>query len=279
MSAISISTHEAGLLPSCADGDSTTQVPGITQTYTTAPFGQAQTLAGPIAATVYATATTTETQWVAEVQIVTPDGSSYPLTEGALHGSQRAIDPRQGWSRDGVLTYPFHVFTQEAAQPVVPGRVTRYDIQVFPTLATIPKGDRLRVTLATADTPHLVPLPEQLAKLACGVYSVQRPIPLRSTSSCARLHACADLARSRRRRPRCLAVRTATWLMPRTSPAVRLSNPRPSMRPMTSRSRGGSVDSRCLSHSCRSISTVASGTETTWSCGSVGSVLRRSERR
>ena len=40
--------------------------------------------------------------------------------------------------------------------------MTEYQIEIFPTLATIAEGDRLRLTLSTADTPHLTPLPEQL---------------------------------------------------------------------------------------------------------------------
>ena len=44
---------------------------------------------------------------------------------------------------------------------------------MFPTLATIAKGDRLRVTLSTADTPHLTPLPSQLPKLVGGVYTIR----------------------------------------------------------------------------------------------------------
>jgi hypothetical protein len=51
--------------------------------------------------------------------------------------------------------------------------VTRYDIEVFPTYATLPAGHRIRITLATADTPHLAPTAPALAKLLGGVYRVQ----------------------------------------------------------------------------------------------------------
>jgi uncharacterized protein len=52
--------------------------------------------------------------------------------------------------------------------------VTEYQIQIFPTLATIAASDRLRLTLSTTDTPHLVPLPQQLPKLAGGIYTIER---------------------------------------------------------------------------------------------------------
>jgi uncharacterized protein len=57
---------------------------------------------------------------------------------------------------------------------VTPGQLTEYQIQVFPTLATIATGDRLRLTLSTTDTPHLTPLPGQLPELAGGVYTIER---------------------------------------------------------------------------------------------------------
>jgi predicted acyl esterase len=64
--------------------------------------------------------------------------------------------------------------TRESAQPVVPGATEAYQIQVFPTLATLPAGDRLRVTMATTDTPHLSPIPSQLEQLAGGRYDIMR---------------------------------------------------------------------------------------------------------
>ena len=63
---------------------------------------------------------------------------------------------------------------QASAKPVTPGAMTEYQIQIFPTLATIAAGNRLRLTLATADTPHLTPLPGELPELAGGVYTIAR---------------------------------------------------------------------------------------------------------
>ena len=63
-----------------------------TVSYTSAPFARPEAVAGPVTATVYASATTSETELVAELEDVTPSGASYPLTEGALLGSLRAVD-------------------------------------------------------------------------------------------------------------------------------------------------------------------------------------------
>jgi uncharacterized protein len=92
MGGISIPAHSAGLLAPCADDDQPAQVGPWTTSYTSAPFAHPQAAAGPITATIYASSTTTETQLVAELEDVPPSGSSYPLTEGALLGSLRAVD-------------------------------------------------------------------------------------------------------------------------------------------------------------------------------------------
>jgi putative CocE/NonD family hydrolase len=174
MGGISIASSEAGILAPCADADNTAQLGPWQTSYTTAPLTKTATVAGPITATVYASANTTESEWVAEVEEVTPNGTSYPLTEGALLGSLRATDPSLSWTSDGVTVLPYHPYTQASMQPVVPSAIEKYQIQVFPTLVTVPAGDRLRVTISTTDTPHLVPIPSQLTELAGGEYDIQR---------------------------------------------------------------------------------------------------------
>ena len=158
----------------CADDDRASQAGPWAISYTSAPFPQSEAVAGPITATVYASSTTPEVELVAELEDVTPSGSSYPLTEGALLGSLRAVNQSRSWTANGMTLLPYHPYTKASAQSVKPGAVTKYQIQIFPTLATIGRGDRLRLTLSTTDTPHLTPLPEQLPKLAGGIYTIGR---------------------------------------------------------------------------------------------------------
>jgi putative CocE/NonD family hydrolase len=174
MGGISIPAHSAGLLAPCADDDQPSQVGPWTISYTSAPFAIPQAIAGPISATIYASSTTPETELVAEVEDVTPSGASYPLSEGALLGSLRAVDQSRSWTLHGDTVLPYHPYTEASAQPVTPGAVTEYQIQVFPTLATIAAGDRLRLTLSTADAPHLTPIPSEALQMTGGVYAVQR---------------------------------------------------------------------------------------------------------
>jgi len=158
----------------CVDGTDLLGQLGVDRAaYTSPPLTSAKTIAGPIDVTVYAKASTTETQWVAQIEDVAPDGTSIPLTEGALLGSLRAVSPAGTWKSNGQILQVAHTYSASTAAPVTPGALTRYDIEVYPTYATLPAGHRIRVSLSTADTPHLVPTLPALAKLLGGLYLVQ----------------------------------------------------------------------------------------------------------
>ncbi len=174
MGGISVPAGTAGLLAPCASDDRLSQAGPWATSYTSAPFPHAKTVAGPVTATVYASSTTPETELVAELEDVTPNGTSYPLTEGALLGSLRAVNQSRSWTAGGMTVLPYHPYTKASASPVQTGKVAEYQIQIFPTLVTIGAGDRLRLTLSTTDTPHLTPLPAQLPELAGGVYTIER---------------------------------------------------------------------------------------------------------
>jgi putative CocE/NonD family hydrolase len=147
-------------------------------TYTTEVFANPTLIVGPITLTVHATANTTETLWVAHLDDVAPDGACRPLTQGALLGSHRALDPERTWYlSDGTVLRPHHFSTRSAAKPVVPGEVTRYEVEIFPTAAALEAGHQLRLTLTTFDFPHLVaPVPARRA-LAGGIYQLQQGGP------------------------------------------------------------------------------------------------------
>ncbi len=141
-------------------------------TYTTETFAGPTLIAGPITLTLQATADTTESLWVAHIDDVAPDGSSRPLTQGALLGSHRALDPERTWYLpDGTVLKPHHISTRAAVKPVIPGELTRYDVEIFPTAALLESGHQLRLTVTTFDFPHLVPTVPARRALAGGTLS------------------------------------------------------------------------------------------------------------
>jgi putative CocE/NonD family hydrolase len=144
-------------------------------TYTTAPVDSPEVLAGPIDATLYTTSSGSDTELAATVEAVSPSGDSVPLSSGALDGDMRAVDQSRSWTTaSGQTLLPVHPLTQASESPIVAGQVTRQDIAIFPTMAELPAGWRLRVTITTGDTPHLFPTLTQVPNLVGGIYQVQR---------------------------------------------------------------------------------------------------------
>ncbi|HET6964454.1 MAG TPA: CocE/NonD family hydrolase [Acidimicrobiales bacterium] len=174
MGALSIASQSAEVTAPCAANDRpSADNPLSSVTFTSAPLQRPERIAGPLAATLYASATTKDTEWAVEVEDVAPDGTSTPLTEGALLGSLRAVDPASSWpAPGGGFLLPYHPYTEDSARPVTPGSTTRYDIEIFPTFATIKAGHSIRVTVSTADSPHLSPTIPEAANLAGGVYTL-----------------------------------------------------------------------------------------------------------
>jgi putative CocE/NonD family hydrolase len=165
----------AGFVPESMCG-AHEQVPGPIPgevAYTTPKLSKPMTLAGPVGLTLHATATTTDTAWVATLDDVAPDGTVTHLTSGALLGSFRAIDQRRSWpSGDGGWSVAFHPLTRASQTSIVPGRLTRYDVELRPIFATLPAGHQLRLVIGSGDFPHLLPTPLDGAHLIGGVYEI-----------------------------------------------------------------------------------------------------------
>ncbi len=159
----------------CDSDDRTLQAGPGSLTYTSPPLARDRVIAGPVDATLYATSNRPDAFFEVTLEDVAPGGRSTPLTSGGLLGSFRALDRRRSWfAPGGTPLLPYHPYTRESVKPVEPAKVTRYDVEVFPTFARIPAGHRLRVTITTSDTPHLGFTAPQLERLAGGVYQVQR---------------------------------------------------------------------------------------------------------
>jgi putative CocE/NonD family hydrolase len=174
LGAFSTVTHQVTHDTPCFDDEALGTLGPDRLSYSSPPLRDAQTIAGPITMTVYATATSRDTEWVVHLDDVAPDGKSSPLSEGALLGSFRKLDPDTTWrAPDGEIMQAGHTYSRDSVELVVPGESTRYDIEVLPTYSTIAPGHRIRITLATSDTPHLLPTAPALERLLGGIYNVQ----------------------------------------------------------------------------------------------------------
>src|SRR5581483_3249311 len=100
-----------GIKDPCTQNSTPSQLGPGTRSYTTAPFAKPTVLAGPIGATLYASATTRDTEWVVQVSDVAPNGTALPLTSGLLEGKQRALDSGMSWyAADGNPLLPYHPY-------------------------------------------------------------------------------------------------------------------------------------------------------------------------
>ena len=116
----------------------------------TAPLSRAQRLVGPVQLHLVTTSSATDTDWVARLVDVAPDGTSSVITEGALRASHRQLDARR--SRIGS---PYHV--EARPQPLVPNRLYAVDIAIIPTAYELAPGHALQLRLTTDDLPTRLP--------------------------------------------------------------------------------------------------------------------------
>ncbi len=124
-------------------------------TFTSAPFDEDATIAGPILFKAYVTSSRDDAGFFVSVyeQSAQADEQRQKglqpaarlLTKGWLRASHRAIDP--ALSRPDA---PWYAHT--GRQPLVPGEVYALDIAVMPTAALIRKGSRLRLNIANSDS-------------------------------------------------------------------------------------------------------------------------------
>ena len=149
---------------------------GNSLTYTSAPLAQAEVLDGSSDLSVYASATTTDLELTATLNVLSHAGTVVKQADGVLLGSQRELDPAQSWYASGLLLQPAHPFTQASQRAVVPGATTRYDISLLANFTLIPAGDRIQVVLTSQPPANfhapLAPTPQELANLAGGSYTV-----------------------------------------------------------------------------------------------------------
>jgi putative CocE/NonD family hydrolase len=135
----------------CDTTDNTYEASSLT--YTTQPLAAPETLEGLLTANLWASISTTDATLVAVLSEVEPDGKSEQITAGFLEASQRAVDPSlQTYGPKHVVIRPWHPFTKESQQAVTPNEPTEYDIEIYPTGVIVPAGDRLRLTIGTANT-------------------------------------------------------------------------------------------------------------------------------
>lgn len=111
-------------------------------TYTTDPLDEPLELAGPVSVTAVAATTAPDTDFTAHLTHLTDDGRAFPLCEGI-----RRVQYREGRGR---------------SVPARPGESVTVGIDCWNVNWLVPRGDRLRLEVASSNAPRFDPHPGTL---------------------------------------------------------------------------------------------------------------------
>lgn len=102
--------------------------------YTSDPLAEDLEVTGPVTAVLYAATDARDTDWVVKLCQVLPDGRTLNVCDGILRARYR-----RGF---------------DAAAPVEPGAVERYEIDLWSTSIVFRAGQRIRVIVTSSDFPR-----------------------------------------------------------------------------------------------------------------------------
>ena len=112
--------------------------------WATAPLAAAVDVAGPVELRLRATTSAADTDWIALLEDVAPDGTATPVTAGWLRASLRAVD--EAASAPGAPVVPCRERT-----PVPAGEPVDYRVPLVTNARRFAAGHRIRVTLSGTD--------------------------------------------------------------------------------------------------------------------------------
>ena len=102
--------------------------------FTSAPMQEDTEVIGPIVMKLYAASSAPDTDFIARLIDVYPDGTAYNLT-------------------DGVIRARFHKSIWEPPELLVPGRIYEYNIELLPTSNVFLKGHSIRLHITSSNFP------------------------------------------------------------------------------------------------------------------------------
>ena len=103
--------------------------------FLTRPFTEKTEITGPIRAELYAATSAPDTDFMAKLVVVKPNGVAFNLVDGVIRARYR-----EGF---------------EEPKLIEPGKVYKYDIDLWATSYVLSPGDRLRVDITSSNFPRL----------------------------------------------------------------------------------------------------------------------------
>jgi putative CocE/NonD family hydrolase len=125
-------------------------------TFTSAPLDADLEIAGPIVLELFAASTAIDTQFIVKLTDQHPQDAAArqrseqpgytPVSKGWLKASHREKDPQRS-----APMRPF--YTHANPQPLTPGEIYKFEIEVLPVCYVFKQGHRIRLELANSDSP------------------------------------------------------------------------------------------------------------------------------
>ncbi len=103
--------------------------------FVTAPFEEPTEITGPISAELYAASDSKDTDFMAKLIVVKPDGMAFNLVDGVIRARYR-----EGFEEEKLIE---------------PGEVYKYSIDMWATSYVLAPGDRLRIDITSSNFPRL----------------------------------------------------------------------------------------------------------------------------
>ncbi len=125
-------------------------------TYETAGLEHAMAIVGHPVVTLRMSIDQGDASIFAYLSEVDANGRARYITEGLLRAIHRKIAPAPD---DYVTAWPFRTYHRKDAAPVEKRVAVDYVIPLLPVAWTLPKGSRLRLSIAGADAGHFAPMP------------------------------------------------------------------------------------------------------------------------
>jgi uncharacterized protein len=121
-------------------------------TFTSPPLERDVEILGPIVLKLWASSDQTDTDFYVKLADQAPTGERGSpragVTRGWLRASHRAVDPARGTPYQ-----PYHPHDRQ--EPLAPGEVYEFEIEIWPTSWTFKQGHRIRLEIAAGDSPVL----------------------------------------------------------------------------------------------------------------------------
>ncbi len=124
--------------------------------FTSNPFAEGATIAGPISATIYAASSNTNLELIANLYDVAPNGDAQRISIGALLGSQSQLDAERSWHDDtGAVIWPWPLLLRD--EYLQPDRMQRFDLFLALRQWGLAPGHRVRLVLSTQSPASVCP--------------------------------------------------------------------------------------------------------------------------